>query len=881
MVKKGKKEDKLPAEDFDSTDFDPILIESRQAGTAVLMLASSEADVQAHACEAIYKFVVKNEENKKTLLELNACEPLLELMKNEDRIVHRNALAALATMCAHPDVRKVLRKRKDCVPTFISLLQSEEETVVLEFASLGLNYLSTEYVSKVEMLNSQAFEPLIHCLSHHDPDVQKNSVEALSQLVLNYQCQRVMKELNGFPPVLELLKSEYAIIQRLALLVLERCSHDVENRIMLRELDIVNKMIFLIGHPDWPDLHIMAVMVLSNMMEDIETVETFKEGLGLRKLIALITDQTPPEEEVQPKKGDKKSSKSGKKGKEVKSVKEEEVTSPAVDTVFPLLPDVKCAVTKAIGRAARNAESRKILHELEVEKMLITLLSHENSSIQAAAANTLAVMCENLTCRQAVLDCEGFLPLIRLLRSDNGETLQAVTLVLRYLTTANLSSCLEVSKSHGIGPLIHLLEDSNESAVSNAAAVLTNLALHESLRQDVKQKGVVSALVKALRFVNNKATQSQVLLALANYASSPLSRDELRNANGIEPVVKLLKSEDKDVVKNAAWAIYVSAADEATAHEICICGGLNTLQEINLNPTRRNQFTAAALERLFDNNLSAKFSFCGYLSPTNIITDGFFYAGRLKLNAQFKSLEELNTQKMKDRKPIIVINAKFEAPAKEDEKQEDINSRVFKFKRDVRPRNQKERIEKGKEDEESIITTGEDKPATVIECEEKSFVLPEDTELGAYVDEINKELTNMSGFLERITTLAKFVSNKMGGAVSREQYGNFSWELPLSQLQHEHASNIISIGSIKYGNQFHRALLFKVLADRVVIRCSLVHGDFFKAWNIVLLGNEEAETVGQKNDSSSPLKAYIVDVIHEPGRLILVDTPEAIRYCTM
>ncbi|XP_014775215.1 armadillo repeat-containing protein 3 [Octopus bimaculoides] len=879
MVKKGKKEDKLLAEDV----FDPILIESRQAGTAVLMLASSEADVQAHACEAIYKFVVKNDENKKTLLDLNACEPLLELMKNEDRIVHRNALAALATMCAHPDVRKVLRKRKDCVPTFISLLQSEEETVVLEFASLGLNYLSTEYVSKVEILNSQAFEPLIHCLSHHDPDVQKNSIEAISQLVLNYQCQRVMKDLNGFPPVLELLKSEYAIIQRLALLVLERCSHDVENRVILRELDIVNKMIYLIGHPDWLDLHIMAVMVLSNMMEDIETVETFKEGLGLRKLIALITDQTPPEEEVQPKKGEKKSSKSGKKGKEVKSVKEEEVTSPAVDTVFPLLPDVKCAATKAIGRAARNAESRRILHELEVEKMLITLLSHENSSIQAAAANTLAVMCENLTCRQAVLDGEGFLPLIRLLRSDNSETLQAVTLVLRYLTTANLSSCLEVSKSHGIGPLIHLLEDSSENAVSNAAAVLTNLALHESLRQDVKQKGVVSALVKALKFVNNKSTQSQVLLALANYASSPLSRDELRYANGIEPVVKLLKSEDKDVVKNAAWAIYVSAADEATAHEICICGGLNTLQEINLNPTRRNQFTAIALERLFDNNLSAKFSFCGYLAPTNIITDGFFYAGRLKLDAEFKSLEELSTQKMKDRKSIIVINAKFEAPAKDDEKQEDLNSRVlFKFKRDGRSRNPKERIEKGKEEEEFTSTTGEDKPTvTVIECEEKNFVLPEDPELGGYVDEITKELTNMNNFLEQIITLAKFVSNKMGGAVSREEYGNFSWELPLSQIQHERASNIVSIGSIKYGNQFHRALLFKVLADRVIIRCSLVHGDFFKAWNIVLLGNEDSETVGQKDDVNSPLKAYIVDVIHEPGRLILVDTPEAIRYCTM
>ena len=57
MGKKVKKDEKGPPEDI----FDPILVESRQAATVVLMLNSPEEDVLAKACEAIYKFVDKCE----------------------------------------------------------------------------------------------------------------------------------------------------------------------------------------------------------------------------------------------------------------------------------------------------------------------------------------------------------------------------------------------------------------------------------------------------------------------------------------------------------------------------------------------------------------------------------------------------------------------------------------------------------------------------------------------------------------------------------------------------------------------------------------------------------------------------------------------------
>ena len=47
-------------------------------------------------------------------------------------------------------------------------------------------------------------------------------------------------------------------------------------------------------------------------------------------------------------------------------------------------------------------DNRKILHESEVEKMLILLLAHENPDVQVAASQALAVMSENLLSRDSV-----------------------------------------------------------------------------------------------------------------------------------------------------------------------------------------------------------------------------------------------------------------------------------------------------------------------------------------------------------------------------------------------------------------------------------------------------------------------------------------------
>ena len=116
----------------------------------------------------------------------------------------------------------------------------------------------------------------------------------------------------------------------------------------------------------------------------------------------------------------------------------------------------------------------------------------------------------------------------------------------------------------------------------------------------------------------------------------------------------------------------------------------------------------------------------------------------------------------------------------------------------------------------------------------------------------------------------------MGGAVDRSSITSFSYELSISELKYELKSNVVPIGQVKSGTFYHRAILFKALADRVAISCSLVRGDYNRAWNVVLIP-ENPQTVGGRNVQFPPQK-YVVDLMHHPGHLMADDSQEAVQY---
>ncbi|XP_004049201.2 armadillo repeat-containing protein 3 isoform X3 [Gorilla gorilla gorilla] len=869
MGKKIKKEVEPPPKDL----FDPLMIESKKAATVVLMLNSPEEEILAKACEAIYKFALKGEENKTTLLELGAVEPLTKLLTHEDKIVRRNATMIFGILASNNDVKKLLREL-DVMNSVIAQLAPEEEVVIHEFASLCLANMSAEYTSKVQIFEHGGLEPLIRLLSSPDPDVKKNSMECIYNLVQDFQCRAKLQELNAIPPILDLLKSEYPVIQLLALKTLGVITNDKESRTMLRDNQGLDHLIKILETKELNDLHIEALAVIANCLEDMDTMVQIQQTGGLKKLLSFAENST--------------------------------------------IPDIQKNAAKAITKAAYDPGNRKLFHEQEVEKCLVALLGSENDGTKIAASQAISAMCENSGSKD-FFNNQGIPQLIQLLKSDNEEVQEAAALALANLTTCNPANANAAAEADGIDPLINVLSSKRDGAIANAATVLTNMAMQEPLRLNIQNHDIMHAIISPLRSANT-VVQSKAALAVTATACDVEARTELRNSGGLEPLVELLRSKNDEVRKHASWAVMVCAGDELTANELCRLGALDILEEVNLSGTRKNKFSEAAYNKLLNNNLSLKYSQTGYLSSSNIINDGFYDYGRINPGTKLLPLKELCLQEPSDLRAVLLINSKsYVSPPSSMEDKSDAGygrsiSSSSSLRRSSKEKNKKNsyhfsagfgspiedksepasgrntvlsksatkekgwRKSKGKKEEEKVKEEEEVMavPKFVGEgSSDKEWCPPSDPDFSMYVYEVTKSILPITNIKEQIEDLAKYVAEKMGGKIPKEKLPDFSWELHISELKFQLKSNVIPIGHVKKGIFYHRALLFKALADRIGIGCSLVRGEYGRAWNEVMLQNDSQK--GVIGGLPAP-EMYMVDLMFHPGGLMKLRSREADLY---
>ncbi|XP_039088945.1 armadillo repeat-containing protein 3 isoform X3 [Hyaena hyaena] len=836
------------------------------------MLNSPEEEILAKACEAIYRFALKGEENKATLLELGAVEPLTKLLTHEDKTVRRNATMIFGILASNNDVKKLLREL-DVMNSIIAQLAPEEEVVIHEFASLCLANMSAEYTSKVQIFENGGLEPLIRLLASPDPDVKKNSIECIYNLVQDFQCRTTLQELNVVPPILDLLKSEYPIIQLLALKTLGVITNDKGARAMLRDNQGVDHLIKILETKELNDLHIEALSVIANCLEDMDTLILIQQTGGLKKLLSFAENST--------------------------------------------IPDIQKNAAKAITKAAYDPEIRKLFHEQEVEKCLVALLGSENDGTKIAASQAISAMCENSGSKE-FFNNQGIPQLILLLKGDNEEVREAASLALANLTTCNTANANAVAEADGVDPLINILSSTRDGAVANAATVLANLAMQEPLRVNIQNHDVVRALIGPLRSANT-VVQSKAALTVAATACDVEARTELRNSGGLEPLVELLRSKNEEVRRHASWAVMVCANDELMAVELCKLGALDILEEVNLSVSRKNKFSEMAYNKLLNNNLSLKYSVTGYLSSSNIISDGFYDYGRINPGTKLLPLKDLCLQEPSDQRAVLLVNSKssdVSPPPSTEDKSSDVgygrsissssslrraskeksnyhfstgfgspteekseppsgrNTAVSKGttkekgSRKVRGKKEEEKVKEEEEASTLPKLMGEGSP-------EKEWYPPFDPDFCVYVYEVTKSIFPITNIKEQIEVLAKYVAEKMGGKISKEKLHDFSWELHISELKFQLKSNVVPIGQIKKGIFYHRALLFKALADKIGIGCSLVRGEYCRAWNEVKLMNETPKgLIGVL----PPPEVYIVDLMFHPGGLMKLRSREADLY---
>ncbi|KAL8195791.1 hypothetical protein R6Q57_025544 [Mikania cordata] len=126
------------------------------------------------------------------------------------------------------------------------------------------------------------------------------------------------------------------------------------------------------------------------------------------------------------------------------------------------------------------------------------------------------------------------------------------------------------------------------------------------------------------------------------------------------------------------------------------------------------------------------------------------------------------------------------------------------------------------------------------------------------------QASGMNQIISRlIQRIANIVVAQMGGPVSDADEMLRRWTTRSYELRNTLKTIVLPLGSIDCGLSRHRALLFKVLADKINLACSLVKGSYYT-------GTDDGAVNFIKIDNGSE---YIIDLMGAPGTLIPVEVP--------
>ncbi|KAL3844235.1 hypothetical protein ACJIZ3_001638 [Penstemon smallii] len=114
-----------------------------------------------------------------------------------------------------------------------------------------------------------------------------------------------------------------------------------------------------------------------------------------------------------------------------------------------------------------------------------------------------------------------------------------------------------------------------------------------------------------------------------------------------------------------------------------------------------------------------------------------------------------------------------------------------------------------------------------------------------------------------VQKIADLIVERMGGPVSDVEEMFMRWRARNHELRIYLNTVMLPLGSLDIGHSRQRALLFKVLADRINLPCKLVKGSYYT-------GTDEGAVNLIKLDSGSE---YIIDLMGAPGSLIPAEVP--------
>ncbi|XP_053876751.1 outer dynein arm-docking complex subunit 2 isoform X1 [Malaclemys terrapin pileata] len=413
-------------------------------------------------------------------------------------------------------------------------------------------------------------------------------------------CQLAIRDVGGLEVLINLLDTEEIKCKIGSLKILKEISQNSQIRRTIADFGGLQIMVKILDSPD-KDLKCLAAETIANVARFKRARRTVRQHGGIKRLVGLLdcvplgsANLTPHQEK------DIEVARCGALAlwSCSKSTKNKEAIRRAGG--IPLLARLLKSphanmLTPVVGTLQECASEPSYRLAIKTERMIENLvknLSGENGELQMHCASAIFKCAEDEETRDLVRHHGGLQPLATLLsNSENKELLAAVTGAI-WKCAISRENVTKFREYKAIETLVVLLTDQPEEVLVNVVGALGECCQEPANRAIIRKCGGIPPLVNLLTGTN-KALLVNVTKAVGACATEPENMMIIDRLDGVRLLWSLLKNPHPDVQASAAWAICPCIENAKDAGEMVrsFVGGLELI--VNLLKSENKEVLAS------------------------------------------------------------------------------------------------------------------------------------------------------------------------------------------------------------------------------------------------------------------------------------------------
>ncbi|XP_008848776.1 armadillo repeat-containing protein 4 [Nannospalax galili] len=377
-------------------------------------------------------------------------------------------------------------------------------------------------------------------------------------------CQLAIRDVGGLEVLINLLDTDEVKCKIGSLKILKEISHNPQIRRNIVDLGGLPIMVNILDSPH-KSLKCLAAETIANVAKFKRAHRAVRQHGGITKLVALLDCAHSTAEPTQSSLYETRDVEVARCGALAlwscsKSYSNKEAIRKAGG--IPLLAQLlktshESMLIPVVGTLQECASEENYRAAIKAERIIENLvknLSSQNEQLQEHCAMAIYQCAEDEETRDLVRLHGGLKPLASLLsNTDNKERLAAVTGAI-WKCSISKENVIKFREYKAIETLVGLLTDQPEEVLVNVVGALGECCQEHENRVIVRKCGGIQSLVNLLVGIN-QALLVNVTKAVGACAVEPESMMIIDHLDGVRMLWSLLKNPQPDVKASAAWAL--------------------------------------------------------------------------------------------------------------------------------------------------------------------------------------------------------------------------------------------------------------------------------------------------------------------------------------